>query len=82
MALGKNNMNFAYSIFEKLDLPSLVQIGALPSYNANQVENMEVLIPSKKEQYKIGELLVNLDNAITLHQREHFLNIGGFYAKK
>ncbi len=65
------DMNFAYSIFEKLDLPSLVQIGALPSYNANQVENMEVLIPNTKEQYKIGELLVNLDKAITLHQRKY-----------
>ena len=50
----------------------MVQIGALPSYNANQVENMEVLIPNKKEQYKIGELLVNLDKAITLHQRKYY----------
>lgn len=34
------------------------------------VETFEVLLPSKDEQKKIGEYFDNIDNLITLHQRE------------
>ena len=70
--LGKNwDTNFAKTIFEKVDLTTLVQVGALPSYNATDVENMDVTISlSSLEQSKIGEFFSNLDNLITLHQRK------------
>ena len=64
------DLNFAFATFEKLDLPSLVQIGALPSYNGSQVEEMNVYIPNILEQQKIGLVLYELDSLITLHQRE------------
>ena len=34
------------------------------------LENLELAIPSKSEQQKIGAYFSNLDNLITLHQRK------------
>ena len=70
-------IDFGRTLFERIDLTSLVQVGALPSYNAGDVENMEVAIPQKAEQAKLGALFTSLDNLITLHQRkyEKFINI-------
>jgi len=43
----------------------------LPSYNASDVEAMEVALPaSMSEQRQIGGLFKQLDNLITLHLRE------------
>ena len=63
--------NFGRALFETLDLPSLVQVGALPSYNASDVESMPVTISSSiEEQREIGAFFNKLDALITLHQRE------------
>ena len=64
------DIEFGRTLFERIDLTSLVQVGALPSYNASDVENMEVAIPQRAEQTKLGALFKSLDNLITLHQRE------------
>ena len=64
------DIEFGRTLFERIDLTSLVQVGALPSYNAGDVENMEVAIPQRAEQYKLGALFKSLDNLITLHQRQ------------
>ena len=64
------NTEFAIAEFAKIDLTKLVQVGALPSYNAGDVESIEIMIPSLPEQQKIGEYFANLDHLITLHQRE------------
>ena len=64
------NADFAKALFETIDLTSLVQIGALPSYNAGDVEAMEISMPSLSEQGQIGEFFNQLDNLITLHQCE------------
>ena len=69
--------DFAKALFETIDLTSLIQVGALPSYNAGDIENMNVVIPKINEQRKIGTYLHNLDNLITLHQRKH--SIVNFY---
>lgn len=60
--------DFAKALFETVDLTSLVQVGALPSYNAGDVEAMEVMFPSTAEQREIGGLFARLDTLITLHQ--------------
>ena len=62
--------DFAKALFETIDLTSLVQVGALPSYNAGDVEAMAISMPSLSEQGQIGEFFKQLDNLITLHQRE------------
>ena len=73
--------DFAKALFETIDLTSLVQVGALPSYNAGNVEAMEISMPSLSEQGRIGEFFKQLDNLITLHQRESTYFTGGFYAE-
>lgn len=62
--------DFAKTLFETIDLTSLVQIGALPSYNAGDVEDIKVSIPRINEQKQIAAYFRNLDRLITLHQRE------------
>ena len=66
---NKLNIKFTKMLFEKIYLPSLIQVGALPSYNSYQVQNIEIKIPNKEEQLQIGKLFSNIDNLITLHQR-------------
>ena len=62
--------DFAKALFGTVDLTSLVQVGALPSYNARDVESMEIYLPSLLEQEQIGGFFKQLDTLITLHQRE------------
>ena len=62
--------DFAKALFETVDLTSLVQVGALPSYNAGDVEAMEIMLPGLPEQRQIGAYFQQLDNLITLHQRK------------
>ena len=66
----KWDADFAKALFGTVDLTSLVQVGALPSYNAGDVESMEIYLPSLLEQEQIGGFFKQLDNLITLHQRE------------
>ncbi|MGN1175436.1 MAG: restriction endonuclease subunit S [Roseburia sp.] len=77
----KWNADFAKALFETVDLTSLVQVGALPSYNAGDIEAMEILLPSLSEQSQIGAFFKKIDNLITLHQRESTYFTGGFYAE-
>ena len=66
----KWDADFAKALFGTVDLTSLVQVGALPSYNAGDVESMEVYLPSLLEQRQIGAFFHHLDHLITLHQRK------------
>lgn len=64
------NAQFGQSLFERIDLTSLIQIGALPSYNSSDVESITVSLPSTMdEQCRIGQCLCNMNDLITLHQR-------------
>ncbi len=63
------NCEFGKTLFETIDLTKLTQVGALPSYNASDVEEVEICIPQKEEQEVIGRYFRNLDHLITLHQR-------------
>ena len=62
---------FGRSLFERLDLSSLIQVGALPSFNSSDVESIFVSLPSAmNEQRQIGQYLCDLNTLITLHQRK------------
>ena len=65
--------NFGKTLFETIDLTKLTQVGALPSYNASDVEGVKISIPNKQEQEQIGGYFSSLDNLITLHQRLYVL---------
>lgn len=73
----KWNVDFAKALFDTVYLPSLIQVGALPSYNARDVESLEITLPNMEEQSQIGHFFRSLDCLITLHQRKHekLLNI-------
>ena len=62
--------DFSKALFETVDLTSLVQVGALPSYNAGDIESMEIMLPKVPEQRLIGTYFLQLDTPITLHQRK------------
>ena len=72
--------DFAKALFETIDLTSLVQVGALPSYNAGDVEAMAISMPSLSEQGQIGEFFKQLDNLITLHQRNSADFVSRFFS--
>ena len=64
------NAGFSKALFETINLVDLVQVGALPSYNASDVEMIVVIIPCYLEQKKLGEYFSQLDHLISLHQRK------------
>ena len=66
----KLDADFAKALFGTIDLTSLVQVGALPSYNAGDVESIEIYLPSLLEQEQVGAYFKHLDHLITLHQRK------------
>lgn len=61
---------FGKILFETINLPRYSQVGALPSYNSSDIENISVKVPVKDEQQKIGTFFKQLDDTITLHQRK------------
>ena len=46
-----------------------------PGVNAQEYSQYQIMVPSKPEQDKISDCLRNLDNLITLHQRQHKLHL-------
>ena len=68
--LTKWDTNFAKTLFETINLPSLVQVGALPSYNTGDIEALHLRLPSISEQVQIGLFFKYIDVLITLHQRK------------
>lgn len=59
---------FGKALFETLDLTKYAQVGALPSYNGKDIEEIYVNVPrSLNEQIKIGNYFKNLDELIDNH---------------
>ena len=48
----------------------IVESTGVPQLTVPQLENYEIKITSEKEENKIGELFIKIDNLITLHQRK------------
>ncbi|HJF53774.1 MAG TPA: restriction endonuclease subunit S [Limosilactobacillus coleohominis] len=64
------NPHFGKNLFDTLNLPRYAQTGALPSFNGSDIENIEVMLPSLKEQHVISQFFKNINYLITLHQRK------------
>ncbi|EOI10310.1 hypothetical protein UCM_02624 [Enterococcus faecalis EnGen0243] len=71
-AIPKNNfdLNFIYSIFRKINWKSKDESTGVPSLSKTTINAVTVYIPSGSEQQRIGEFFKQIDNTITLHQRE------------
>lgn len=52
---------FAKFLFDTLHLPKYAQVGALPSYNASEINGIKVCIPDVHEQKDIGNALFLLE---------------------
>ena len=52
------------------------------NYNLGDYYELVVPVPSIREQQKISSFVHNLNNLITLHQRESTYFTGGFYAEQ
>ncbi|MDI6523633.1 restriction endonuclease subunit S [Leuconostoc suionicum] len=63
------NRYFGKTLFEKLRLSRFAQVGALPSFNGSDVEDIKVMITEESEQQQIGSFFKQLDHTIALHQR-------------
>ena len=66
---------FIYQLLVKMDSDGYWKTlscgSTFESLNSNNIKNADVLIPNTDEQEKIGDYFANLDNLITLHQREY-----------
>ena len=67
--------NYLFQYLKKMELldewTSLVSTGTQSNLNAEKVKELIVNIPTKnEEQSKVGDLLLYLDQVITLHQRK------------
>ena len=65
-----DNSFLAFAISQS-DIESLLVGGGRAKLNAETLMSIELRLPCLQEQYRIGEYLAQLDNLITLHQREH-----------
>lgn len=64
------NLWFGKTLFDRIHLPSLVQVGALPSYRGKDVEDLSVASPSTEEQSAIGRFFRKVDALITQQQKK------------
>ena len=71
---GVINGNFLYYSFWSKQIQDYISesagIGTVGTYTIESGKKTPIFLPSKTEQAKIGECLIELDNLITLHQRE------------
>ena len=65
-----DNQFLAYAI-SQADIESLLVGGGRAKLNAETLMGIDLLLPNKAEQIRIGKYLAQLDNLITLHQRKH-----------
>ena len=72
MALSSEKLdtNFLYTMLSKEGLYKIADTSTIPQINNKHIEPYKIYLPSMDEQLKIGIYFSNLDNLITLHQRE------------
>ena len=75
-----DNQFLAYAI-SQADIESLLVGGGRAKLNAETLMGIDLLLPNKAEQIRIGKYLAQLDNLITLHQRKSNFYTGGYYAE-
>lgn len=68
-----DNSFLAFAISQS-DIESLLVGGGRAKLNAETLMSIEFRLPCLQEQYRIGEYLSQLDDLITLHQRQPFLH--------
>ena len=67
---GKNELNFLNCIFQNIDWKKKDESTGVPSLSKTTINDVDIYVPEEEEQKAIGEYFLNIDNLITLHQRE------------
>ena len=65
-----NDTGFLVYLLSRMNLGQYSGQSAQPGLAVSTLKEVEALLPSKHEQYRIGSLLKDLDSLITLHQRK------------
>ena len=66
-----NDTGFLVYLLSRMNLGQYSGQSAQPGLAVSTLKEVETLLPSKHEQYRIGSLLKDLDSLITLHQRKY-----------
>ena len=67
----ESSVVFIKYLFDCINLPKYAQSGALPSYNASDINKIIINVPNdQNEQMLISNFLNKIDDLITLHQRK------------
>lgn len=65
----KLDYKFAKILFDNMYLPKFAQVGALPSYNASDINAIKVKIPDMDSQKKIANIIMKNNNEIILQKQ-------------
>ncbi|EME7088968.1 restriction endonuclease subunit S [Enterococcus faecium] len=66
----KINSEFLYTFIDRTGLFKIADTSTIPQINNKHIEPYQILLPSPKEQAKIGLFFKQLDNTIALQQRK------------
>ncbi len=64
------DLNFVFSIYQNINWKVMDESTGVPSLSKGTINNVDVIVPVKVEQKKIGAYFTALDHLITLHQRK------------
>ena len=67
----KNNLNFVYAIFQKINWRQKDESTGVPSLSKVAINNISVFTTGETEQTKIGNYFQQLDTLIEQHQQKH-----------
>jgi type I restriction enzyme S subunit len=76
----EHDLDFLFGIYQNINWKAMDESTGVPSLSKTAINNVDVMIPAKTEQKKIGIYFATLDHLITLHQRkcEELQNIKKF----
>jgi type I restriction enzyme S subunit len=66
----KYDLNFVFDIFQNIDWKKKDESTGVPSLSKTAINEIDTLAPEEPEQKVIGSFFKEIDNLITLHQRE------------
>ena len=77
---GKNELNFLNCIFQNIDWKKKDESTGVPSLSKTTINDVDIYVPEEEEQKAIGEYFLNIDNLITLHQRNSADFVSRFFS--
>lgn len=66
----KVDLDFAFDIFLNVDWKKKDESTGVPSLSKAAINEIDILVPTYREQRTLGQYFTNLDHLITLHYRE------------